>query len=106
MVLPSSDWRGIDPIHSDMARIMGVAIGVSVLRPVRSATSFASDPYGRVRASRRFYEGGDGVMLASLPAVPVPTLYAKIGDVFPVANAIFSLVVLGMLVGTAFRRRP
>lgn len=105
VALPSSDWRGIDPIHSDMARIMGVAIGVSVLRPVRSATSFASDPYGRVRASRRFYENGDGVMLASLPAVPVPTLYAKVGDVFPIANVIFSLGVLGVLVGAVLRRR-
>ena len=99
VALPSSDWRGIDPLHSDMARIMGIATGMSVLRSVRSATSMASDPYGRVRASRRFYEKGDGVMLAELPAVRVPTLYAKIGDVFPVACAAFSLALIGALLG-------
>jgi apolipoprotein N-acyltransferase len=105
VALPSSDWRGIDPLHSDMARIMGIATGMSVLRSVRSDTSMASDPYGRVRASRRFYEEGDGVMLADLPAVPVPTLYAQIGDVFPVANVAFSLVMLLALSWTSFRHR-
>lgn len=91
VALPSSDWRGIDPLHSDMARIMGIATGMSVLRSVRSATSMASDPYGRVRASRRFEDADDGVMLAELPAVRVPTLYAAIGDVFPIACLVFSL---------------
>jgi len=99
MLLPSSDWRGIDPLHSDMARIMGLSAGLSVFRSVRSATSMASDPYGRVLASRRFYIGGDGVMTADVPALPVPTLYAKIGESFPLACLAFGLFGLVLIVG-------
>lgn len=36
-------------------------------------------------------------MLPDLPAIPVPTLYAKIGDVFLVARAVFSLAGLAFL---------
>lgn len=103
-VLPSSDWRGIDPLHSDMARFMGVAAGISVVRSVRSATSFASDPYGRLKGAMRFYEPGPGVMIADVSAVSVPTLYAWTGDVLPWITAAFSLFALTATVRR--RRRP
>jgi apolipoprotein N-acyltransferase len=105
MLLPSSDWRGIDPLHSDMARIMGLSVGLSVFRSVRSATSMASDQFGRVLASRRFYIGGDGVMVADVPALPVPTLYAKIGESFPVACLAFGLLGLALIIGKSRRGR-
>jgi len=105
MLLPSSDWRGIDPLHSDMARIMGLSVGLSVFRSVRSATSMASDQFGRVLASRRFYIGGDGVMVAEVPALPVPTLYAKIGESFPVACLAFGLLGSVLIIGKTRRGR-
>jgi apolipoprotein N-acyltransferase len=101
-VIPAGDWRGIDPLHSDMARVMGVATGMSILRSVRSATSFASDPYGRVKAAMRFYEPGAGVMTADLPAVAVPTLYARTGDVLPWLAVAFLLLAVAL---TLWRRR-
>jgi len=98
-VIPSSDWRGIDPLHSDMARFMGVATGMSIVRSVRSATSFASDPYGRIKASMRFYESKEGVMVADVTAVAVPTVYSKTGDIFPLITAAFSVfAVFGLLI--------
>jgi len=105
MILPSSDWRGIDPLHSDMARIMGLSVGRSVFRSVRSATSMASDPFGRVLAGRRYYGEGDGVMIAGVTARPVPTLYARIGEIFPVGCAALVLVGLGMMAGRSRRGR-
>lgn len=96
--VPSGDWRGIDPLHSNMARFNAVAAGVSMVRSVRGATSFASDPYGRIRGTLRFNEPGDGVMLASVPVDKVETLYASAGDVVPFFTAAFCVLTLGMVI--------
>lgn len=95
---PSGDWRGIDPLHSSMARFNAVATGVSMVRSVRGATSFASDPYGRIRATMRFGEPGDGVMVASVPVNKVETLYARTGDVLPLFTASFSMLTVALLI--------
>ena len=77
---PSSDWRGIDPYHTQMARISAIIGGFSVLRPVRAATSAAFDAYGRTRATMSGYESNDRIMLATLPSVAITTTYAALGD--------------------------
>lgn len=80
VVVPSSDWRGIDPYHTQMARLRAIEGGFSVFRPVRAATSAAFDAYGRMRASMPFFENNSRVFTASVPTERVPTLYAVIGD--------------------------
>ncbi|MBI5636912.1 MAG: hypothetical protein HZA03_02960 [Nitrospinae bacterium] len=97
VLLPSSDWRGIDPIHSRMARVNAVAAGVSMVRSVRAATSLATDQYGRELGSMRYFGEGDGVMVAAVPAQAVPTLYAKTGDVLPWLTLAFSTVAIALL---------
>lgn len=81
-VVPSSDWRGIDPFHSQMAVVRGIEGGYAVLRPARAATSMASDAYGRVRAAMNYFEENDKIMMASIPVKQVGTLYSKVGDIF------------------------
>ncbi len=80
VVVPSSDWLGIDPYHTQMARIRGIEGGFSVVRPVRAATSGAYDAYGRTRATLSWFEDNDRVLLAQVPVAPVMTVYARIGD--------------------------
>ena len=92
VVVPSSDWQGIDPYHAQMASIRGIEGGFSVLRPVRWATSGAFDAYGRSRASLSHFEANDRIMLATLPVERVPTLYARMGDVLPVLALLFVLL--------------
>ncbi len=92
VVVPSSDWQGIDPYHTQMASIRGIEGGFSVLRPVRWATSGAFDAYGRSRASLNHFEANDRIMLATLPVEGVPTLYARIGDALPVLALLFALL--------------
>ncbi|MDH4183464.1 MAG: hypothetical protein OEV92_04525 [Nitrospinota bacterium] len=94
-VIPSSDWKGIDPIHSHMARMQGVAVGISTFRSVRAATSFAADQYGRITGAMRF-NSPTGVMVADLPVERIPTLYAATGDILPWFMAIFSLATIGL----------
>lgn len=94
VLVPSSDWRGIDPEHGRMALMNAVAVGLPMFRPVRAATSIASDAYGRVLGSLRADTRGDGVMVVAMPGERVPTLYAKVGEAVPLAALLFCMVVV------------
>lgn len=100
--VPSSDWRGIDPLHTQMAGVRAVESGLSVLRPVRAASSAAFDAAGRVRGWKG---AGAGVLVVDLPTTPVPTLYARWGDT-PMLT-LSALVLAGVLaLGLRTRREP
>jgi len=80
LALAGGYWRGIDPQHTLMARVRSIEGGMSVVRATRAATSMAFDPHGRVRASMSAWERNDRVMLATVPATQLPTLYTSAGD--------------------------
>jgi len=101
VVVPSSDWRGIDPIHTLMARTRAIEGGFSLLRATRWAPSGAFDAHGQIRAWMPASNAGDSVMLAEVPVGRTPTLATRIGDA-PVGVA--GVVLVG-LAGLAFRRR-
>lgn len=94
-LVPSSDWRGIDPEHGRMAMMNAVAVGLPMVRPVRAATSIATDQYGRLIGSLRAHAISDGVMVVSMPTGRVPTLYARTGELVPLialAFVVFAVV--------------
>jgi apolipoprotein N-acyltransferase len=93
-LVPSSDWRGIDPEHGRMALMNAVAVGLPMVRPVRAATSIVSDQYGRLLASLRADASGDGVMVAAVPTERVPTLYARTGEILPLLALAFCAFVI------------
>lgn len=101
VVVPSSDWRGIDPVHTFMARVRAIEGGFSLVRAARWSASGAFDAHGRVRAWMPAIDDNDGVMVARVPVGRIPTLAATIGDA-PVALA--GLVLAG-LAALALRRR-
>lgn len=82
MLVPSSDWREIDPIHSQMAVFRAIENGTSMVRQVDHALSIAVDPYGRVLAQTDFYSSSDRTLVAQVPVEDVPTLYAAFGRWF------------------------
>ncbi len=102
VALPSSDWRGIDPQHTWMARVRAIEGGFSLVRATRAGTTAAFDPYGRVRASMSAWEENERVMLATVPTTPVPTLYARTGDG---PAALLAALLLAGSVAAALRRR-
>lgn len=93
-LVPSSDWRGIDPQHGRMALMNAVAAGLPMVRPVRAATSIASDQYGRLLGSMRSDGSGDGVMVVAVPGERVPTLYAWTGEVVPLIALAFCILII------------
>ncbi len=93
VALPSSDWRGIDPIHTEMATLRAIEGGHSVLRSTRFGLSAGIDPHGRVRGWLSHWDDGDRVLVVSLPRHGTRTLYGTLGDWFPI-----SCLVLGGIV--------
>ncbi len=105
-LVPSSDWRGIDPEHGRMALMNAVAVGLPMVRPVRAATSIASDQYGRILASLRADASGDGVMVVAVPTARVPTLYARTGELVPSVAVVFVAFALIRVLRTRRRAQP
>ena len=106
-LVPSSDWRGIDPEHAPMAMMNAVAVGLPMVRPVRAATSLVTDAFGRDVGSLRADQRGDGVLVVAVPAGRARTLYARIGEVVPLlALAFLALVALRFLRSPASRPGP
>ena len=93
-LVPSSDWRGVDPEHGQMAVMNAVAVGLPMVRPVRAATSIATDQFGRLLASLPAGESNDGVMVVAIPSARVRTVYATTGEVVPLVALAFSVVAI------------
>lgn len=80
VALPSSDWRGIDPIHTEMAAMRAIEGGFSLLRSTRFGSSAAIDAHGRMHAQLSTNESGEPFALAAVPAARTHTLYASLGN--------------------------
>ncbi len=82
VILPSSDWRGIDPVHTEMAAFRAVEQGHSVLRSTRFGISAAITPYGEMVSQMSSFDKNDKIMYAHLSAKGVTTLHSIIQDSF------------------------
>jgi apolipoprotein N-acyltransferase len=78
--LPSSDWRGIDPIHTQMAAFRAIEQGNSILRSTRFGLSAAITPYGIMTAQMSSFNENSKLMVAQLPSSSITTLYSMVGD--------------------------
>jgi len=97
--LPSSDWRGIDPLHTKMAAMRAVEQGHSVLRSTRFGLSAAINPLGIIEAQMSSFNGNDRIMIAFLPENGIFTLYTVVGDLLIYLSIGFiCLYILGSLV--------
>jgi apolipoprotein N-acyltransferase len=79
MLVPSSDWFEIDPLHSQMAVFRAIENGMSLVRQTHGGLSIAVDPYGRVLAQTDFFGATDRTMVAQVPVRHVTTLYTLFG---------------------------
>ncbi|HSR32415.1 MAG TPA: nitrilase-related carbon-nitrogen hydrolase [Anaerolineae bacterium] len=79
MLVPSSDWYQIDPVHSHMAVFRAIENGMSLVRQTHGGLSIAVDPYGRVLAQTDFFGASDRTMVAQVPVRHVTTIYTLFG---------------------------
>lgn len=82
MLVPSNDWREIDPWHTHMARFRAVEQGFNLVRHTSHGLSVATDHQGRVLASMDHYTTADRALVAHVPTRGARTVYARVGDLF------------------------
>ena len=82
MFVLASDFDVDDRMMAAVTALRGIEGGYTVARAARHGMSFISDPYGRIVAERRS-GAATGTLVARAPsALPTPTLYARVGDLF------------------------
>lgn len=80
IALPSSDWRGIDPIHTEMAALRAIEGGFSIVRATRFGLSAGIDAHGRLRGQQSTNESTEPFVMATLPTTRIATLYSELGN--------------------------
>jgi apolipoprotein N-acyltransferase len=94
LALPSSDWRGIDPIHTEMVRLRAIEGGYAILRSTRWGLSAGIDAAGRIRGRVSDFEDEQRISWVSLPRHGRRTLYGWAGEWFVFVCAGFVAAVL------------
>jgi apolipoprotein N-acyltransferase len=102
MLVPSNDWREIDPYHTQVATFRAIENGYALVRQASNGLSMTVDYEGNVLASSDFFTSDPQVMVAYVPMQGVHTIYATIGDMF----AWLSVAGLVVLIGVTIARRP
>jgi apolipoprotein N-acyltransferase len=83
VLVPSNDWRAIDPWHTQMAVFRGIEQGFNMVRHVSRGLSIATDYQGRVRGAMDHYEtSGERALISEVPTRGVRTIYGRVGDLF------------------------
>jgi apolipoprotein N-acyltransferase len=82
LIVPSNDWRAIDPWHTKMATYRAIEQGFNLVRHASGGLSLAIDAYGRRLAAMDHYDSPDRVMVSFVPTRRVATPYTRIGDLF------------------------
>lgn len=103
LIVPSSDWDAIDPLHTNMALFRSIENGAAQVRVAGVGRSVAADARGSIVAQGDSFSSDGGALIASIPIAGVKTVYSVIGDSF----AILCVSVLSVLIVIAIvsRRR-
>jgi apolipoprotein N-acyltransferase len=83
VLVPSNDWRAIDPWHTQMAVFRGIEQGFNAVRHVSRGLSVAADFQGRIRGLMDHYQTpAERELVAEVPTRGVRTIYSRLGDLF------------------------
>lgn len=82
MLVPASDWKEIDPMHTRMAVFRAVENGFSIVRQTQLGLSLSADYCGNVISSMDYFNTQDRVMVSHVPIKGIKTVYSVLGDWF------------------------
>ncbi len=80
VAVPSSDWRGIDPLHTRMSAFRAIEQGHSIIRSTRFGLSAMISPYGEMISQSSSYDDNNKIIVSNIQAQRIGTIYSKIGD--------------------------
>jgi apolipoprotein N-acyltransferase len=98
LIDPSGDWEDIDPYHTNIMAFRAIENGFSVLRVTYQGLSAAYDYQGRTLAMMDYFTTDDKILTAHIPEKGIPTIYAKIGDVFAWLCVVGFITITGLAV--------
>jgi apolipoprotein N-acyltransferase len=98
VAIPSSDWRGIDPLHSKMAAFRAIEQGHSILRSTRFGLSAAITPYGEMTSKMSSFDHNNKIMMAHLPAKSIRTVYTSVGDILVYLSIVYLLSIIAVVI--------
>lgn len=102
MLVPSNDWREIDPYHTQLITFRAVENGYSLVRQTSNGLAMTVDYDGRALAASDYFASDAQAMVAYVPVRGVGTLFTVIGDLF----AWLSLLALLALISFAVAYDP
>ena len=102
IAVPSSDWRGIDPLHTRMSTFRAIEQGHSIIRSTRFGLSAMISPYGEMTSQSSSFDDNNKIMVSNIQAQRINTIYSKIGDLF--VYLCFGFLVLFII--EIFKRKP
>ncbi|WP_294405965.1 nitrilase-related carbon-nitrogen hydrolase [uncultured Clostridium sp.] len=82
LLVPSSDWSEINPLHSQMASFRGIENGCSVVRQAQKGLCLSTDYRGQTISLMDFFNTEDKVLISNVPVKGVKTIYSSVGDLF------------------------
>lgn len=97
VIVPASDWRAIDPRHTQMASFRAIEQGFNLVRQASGGLSAAYDYQGRRLAAMDEYQAKEYTLISEVPAKGVSTIYSRLGDWF--AWLCLAAVTMSLVVG-------
>lgn len=82
VALPSSDWRGIDPLHTRMAAFRAIEQGHSIIRSTRFGLSAIISPYGEIISQASSFDENSKILISNIQTAGINTIFTLIGDFF------------------------
>lgn len=79
---PASDWREIDPLHTQVAVFRAIENGCSWVRQTRNGLSIITDPRGKTVSAMDHFATDKWVNSGNVPTARIWSLYPVIGDLF------------------------
>jgi apolipoprotein N-acyltransferase len=104
--VPGADTLSIDPYHTQIAAVRAIEGGYSAVRSARHGLSAGFGPYGRARGLLSANESNEKILIVTVPAASVPTLYKLVGDIVPWLSAAFLLFLIGRRFWRRVQRKP
>jgi apolipoprotein N-acyltransferase len=101
LLSPASDWRAIDPRHTEIASFRAIEQGFTLVRQANNGLSAAYDYQGRRLASMDEFHSTDLTLISQVPTEGVRTIYSRLGDWF----AWTCCAGLAGLIGLGWRNR-
>lgn len=93
LLIPAIDYKGIIPLHTQMASIHSIQFGFSIVRSNGIGVTSIYNSVGKEITSFNSLKSNDRILFAALPVKSNKTFYGRYGDVFILLCGLFIAII-------------